>query len=79
MCHITLLVCYDVWLQVYWAGVHPKFPEGGKMTQHLAAMKVSSSSSSSGNVIGHHQQSRHAGQVTAVFSAGLSIHMLCKK
>jgi hypothetical protein len=32
--------CNHCWLQVYWAGVHPKFPEGGKMTQHLAAMKV---------------------------------------
>jgi hypothetical protein len=47
------------------------------MTQHLAAMKVRGSSC--GNVIGHHQQSRHAGQVTAVFSAGLSIHMLFYK
>jgi hypothetical protein len=29
--------------QVYWAGENPKFPEGGKMTQHLAAMKVRAS------------------------------------
>ncbi len=26
--------------QVYWAGEHPKFPGGGKMTQHLARLKV---------------------------------------
>lgn len=25
---------------MYWSGVHPKFPGGGKMTQYLAAMKV---------------------------------------
>lgn len=30
----------DFLIKVYWAGEHPQFPEGGKMTQHLAAMKV---------------------------------------
>jgi hypothetical protein len=30
----------DFLVKVYWAGEHPQFPEGGKMTQHLAAMKV---------------------------------------
>jgi hypothetical protein len=45
VCHVsteysihTLTACSL--LQVYWAGENPKFPEGGKMTQHLAAMKV---------------------------------------
>jgi hypothetical protein len=46
MC-MLIFEMYVVWLQVYWAGMHPKFPEGGKMTQHLAAMKVSSSGCSS--------------------------------
>lgn len=27
-------------VQVYFKNVHPKFPEGGKMSQHLDAMKV---------------------------------------
>ena len=27
-------------LQVYFKGVHPKFPDGGKMSQHLESMKV---------------------------------------
>jgi hypothetical protein len=30
----------DFLIKVYWAGSHPMYPEGGKMTQHLAAMKV---------------------------------------
>ena len=33
----------ELLIKVYWAGVHPKFLEGGKMTQHLANMKVSRS------------------------------------
>jgi len=32
--HVDLLV------KVYFAGVHPKFPEGGKMSQHLESMKI---------------------------------------
>lgn len=31
----------DFLIKVYWAGAHPQFPHGGKMSQHLAAMKVS--------------------------------------
>lgn len=27
-------------LQVYYKNVHPKFPEGGKMSQHLDSMKI---------------------------------------
>ena len=34
----VLLVCV---LQVYFANVHPKFPEGGKMSQYLESLKVS--------------------------------------
>jgi hypothetical protein len=30
----------DFLIKVYWAGAHPLYPEGGKMTQHLAGMKV---------------------------------------
>lgn len=30
----------DFLIKVYWAGSHPQYPEGGKMTQHLAGMKV---------------------------------------
>lgn len=29
----------DFLIKVYWAGSHPKFPHGGKMSQYLAAMK----------------------------------------
>lgn len=32
----------DFLIKVYWAGVNPLYPQGGKMTQHLAAMKVRS-------------------------------------
>jgi NAD(P)H-flavin reductase len=34
----------DLLIKVYWAGVHPNFPEGGKMTQYLANMEVGVSS-----------------------------------
>lgn len=30
----------DLVVKVYKSGVHPKFPDGGKMTQHLDAMKI---------------------------------------
>lgn len=30
----------DFVIKVYFAGVHPRFPEGGKLTQHLDKMKV---------------------------------------
>ena len=29
----------DLMVKVYWAGAHPAFPAGGKMTQHLARLK----------------------------------------
>ncbi|KIZ01847.1 cytochrome b5 reductase 2 [Monoraphidium neglectum] len=29
----------DLLLKVYWAGENPRFPEGGKMSQHLARLK----------------------------------------
>lgn len=30
----------DLFLQIYFKGVHPKFPEGGKMSQYLEDMKI---------------------------------------
>lgn len=27
-------------LQVYFSNVHPKFPEGGKMSQHLESLQI---------------------------------------
>jgi hypothetical protein len=27
-------------IKVYWANEHPKFPEGGKMSQHLETLQV---------------------------------------
>lgn len=36
----TTLGHVDLLVKVYFAGVHPKFPQGGKMSQHLEAMKV---------------------------------------
>jgi hypothetical protein len=27
-------------LKVYFRGVHPKFPDGGKMSQHLESMEI---------------------------------------
>ena len=29
-----------LYLQVYFANVHPKFPEGGKFSQHLDSLEV---------------------------------------
>lgn len=34
---------FNLLIKVYFANVHPKFPEGGKMTQHLEAMKIGES------------------------------------
>jgi len=31
---------FDLLIKVYFKGVHPKFPDGGKMSQHLESMKV---------------------------------------
>lgn len=31
----------DLVIKVYKSGVHPKFPDGGKMSQHLDSMKIS--------------------------------------
>jgi cytochrome-b5 reductase len=31
---------FDLIIKVYFAGVHPKFPEGGKLTQYMEAMKI---------------------------------------
>jgi len=36
----TTLGHVDLLIKVYFAGVHPKFPEGGKMSQHLDSMKI---------------------------------------
>lgn len=30
----------SLWIQVYFRNVHPKFPEGGKMSQHLESLKI---------------------------------------
>jgi NAD(P)H-flavin reductase len=30
----------DLMVKVYFKGVHPKFPDGGKMSQHLESMKI---------------------------------------
>ena len=30
----------DFVIKVYFAKTHPRFPEGGKMTQHMEAMKI---------------------------------------
>ena len=30
----------DLVIKVYPANVHPKFPEGGKLTQHLESMNI---------------------------------------
>lgn len=37
------LGCMDLVVKVYHSNVHPKFPEGGKMTQHLEAMTIGDS------------------------------------
>jgi cytochrome-b5 reductase len=34
---------FELMIKVYYAGVHPKFPNGGKMSQHLDRMKVGDS------------------------------------
>jgi len=34
---------FDLVVKVYFKGVHPKFPEGGKMTQHLESLKIGDS------------------------------------
>jgi NAD(P)H-flavin reductase len=31
---------FDIMVKVYFAGVHPKFPDGGKMSQHLEKMAI---------------------------------------
>jgi cytochrome-b5 reductase len=31
---------FDLMVKVYFGGVHPKFPEGGKMSQHLEKLKI---------------------------------------
>ena len=31
---------FDLVIKVYFKGVHPKFPEGGKMTQHLESLAI---------------------------------------
>eukprot|EP00177_Eucheuma_denticulatum_P008193 GFKZ01014914.1.p1 GENE.GFKZ01014914.1~~GFKZ01014914.1.p1 ORF type:complete len:918 (+),score=135.57 GFKZ01014914.1:154-2907(+) len=31
---------FTLCIKVYFAGVHPKFPDGGKMSQHMEAMKI---------------------------------------
>jgi cytochrome-b5 reductase len=31
---------FDLMIKVYFANVHPKFPEGGKMSQHLEQLKI---------------------------------------
>jgi len=36
----TTLGHVDLLVKVYFAGVHPRFPEGGKMSQHLDSMKI---------------------------------------
>ena len=33
--------CVSFFVQVYFANVHPKFPNGGKMSQYLDSLKVS--------------------------------------
>jgi ferredoxin-NADP reductase len=30
----------DLLVKVYFKGIHPKFPEGGKMSQHLESMQI---------------------------------------
>lgn len=30
----------DLMIKVYFRNVHPKFPDGGKMTQYLEGMKI---------------------------------------
>jgi len=37
---ITTMGSIDFLIKVYYAGVHPRFPEGGKMSQYLDKMKV---------------------------------------
>lgn len=31
---------FDLVIKVYFKNTHPKFPDGGKMTQHLESMKI---------------------------------------
>lgn len=31
---------FDLVIKVYWANEHPRFPEGGKMSQHLETLKI---------------------------------------
>lgn len=33
-------ICSILFYQVYMKGVHPKFPEGGKMSQYLNSLKI---------------------------------------
>lgn len=37
---VTFQMKYVLFYQVYLKGVHPKFPEGGKMSQYLNSLKV---------------------------------------
>eukprot|EP00760_Papus_ankaliazontas_P017165 PhM_4_TR17050/c0_g1_i4/m.94813/K00326/E1.6.2.2; cytochrome-b5 reductase len=36
----TLVGYVDLVIKVYFAGVHPKFPDGGKLTQYLEGLKI---------------------------------------
>ena len=37
---LAMRLCSISYLQVYFANVHPKFPSGGKMSQHLESLEV---------------------------------------
>ncbi|VDM65264.1 unnamed protein product [Strongylus vulgaris] len=40
MIKFSLELYFKLYIRVYFAGNHPKFPDGGKMSQHLEHMKI---------------------------------------
>ncbi len=49
----------DLVIKVYFANVHPRFPEGGKMSQHLESLSL-------GDTIGTSTHIEHSNHVTSV-------------
>jgi cytochrome-b5 reductase len=49
----------DLVIKVYFANVHPRFPEGGKMSQHLESLSL-------GDTIGTSNHIEHSNPVPSV-------------
>lgn len=39
-CIFLLMNCVLLLFQIYYKNVHPKFPEGGKMSQYLESLRI---------------------------------------